>query len=109
MTGSEPSINLLMHSAIILISIIILIHLQLNSLCHSTMPGKIVLLFYSISFTLFLTCESKIVRGTVSSKQAWQDNGQFVTKFCFHGELSVNLMMLSQKVNPCDDESPALV
>ena len=30
--------------------------------------------------------EGKIVSGIVSSRQAWGDQGTFVSKFCFHGE-----------------------
>lgn len=30
--------------------------------------------------------EGKIVSGIVSSRQAWVDQGTFVSKFCFHGE-----------------------
>lgn len=30
--------------------------------------------------------ESKVIKGTVSSKEAWEQKGQFVTKFCFHGK-----------------------
>lgn len=33
--------------------------------------------------------EGKIVSGIVSSKQAWVDQGTFVSKFCFHGESSL--------------------
>lgn len=29
-------------------------------------------------------CEAKVFRGLVSSRRAWEENGQFVTKFCFH-------------------------
>ena len=34
---------------------------------------------------LFAGGENKVFRGTVSSRRAWEENGQFVTKFCFHG------------------------
>ncbi len=31
-------------------------------------------------------CEAKVIRGTVSSRRAWEESGQFVAKFCFHGK-----------------------
>ena len=31
-------------------------------------------------------CEAKVIQGAVSSLQAWEEKGQFVAKFCFHGE-----------------------
>ncbi len=34
-------------------------------------------------------CEAKVIRGTVSSRRAWEEKGQFVSKFCFHGEGTV--------------------
>ena len=42
----------------------------------------LLLLLFSLS-----ACESKVIRGTVSSKEAWEQKGQFVTKFCFRGKL----------------------
>lgn len=38
---------------------------------------------------LYSTGSSKVYRGTVSSQRAWEEKGQFVTKFCFHGEVHV--------------------
>ena len=44
---------------------------------------------------LFLSCavllnlsggESKVIRGVASSLEAWKQKGQFIAKFCFHGE-----------------------
>lgn len=35
--------------------------------------------------------DAKVVRGTVSSRKAWDESGQFVTKFCFHGEATMGV------------------
>ena len=40
------------------------------------------------SLFLALSCgESKVIRGVASSQTAWEEKGQFIAKFCFHGEL----------------------
>lgn len=38
--------------------------------------------------------DAKVVRGTVSSRKAWDESGQFVTKFCFHGEATMHGRLL---------------
>ena len=37
--------------------------------------------------------KAKVLRGTVSSVQAWEDRGQFVSKFCFHGKRSFHIQL----------------
>lgn len=47
-----------------------------------------IFLTFSVPLIAFLAfSEAKVLRGTVSSLQAWREHGQFVSKFCFHGIL----------------------
>ena len=41
--------------------------------------------------------EAKVLRGTVSSVQAWKERGQFVSKFCFHGKPSFPLQLITTR------------
>lgn len=65
--------------------------------------------------------EGKTLQGVVSSQQAWEDKGTFVSKFCFHGErvcfchvtladghvnLPVLLLLPVQIERLCSDMSP---
>ena len=45
-------------------------------------------LFVSSLCLVWCPVAGKVYRGTVSSQRAWEENGQFVTKFCFHGMMT---------------------
>ena len=45
-----------------------------------------VFLGFSAALALLSPADAKVIRGTVSSREAWEENGKFVTKFCFHGK-----------------------
>ena len=52
-------------------------------------PVYRVFLPFSLLVLAFLSfSEAKVIRGAVSSLQAWRERGQFVSKFCFHGTLN---------------------
>ena len=38
-------------------------------------------------------CNPKVINGIASSLDAWKQKGQFISKFCFHGE-SDNLVVI---------------
>ena len=58
-----------------------------------SIKGICLLLVYGI-----IGIQAKVYSGLVSSKDAWQDNGVFITKFCFHG-MSVNANKIILFVN----------
>ncbi len=58
------------------------------------MAVKTVLVALTLSLLATSRCESKVIRGTANSLEAWKQNGQFIAKFCFHGESS--LLILGQ-------------
>ncbi len=66
--------------------------------------GLCIVLIYGVIGT-----QAKVFSGLVSSKDAWQDKGTFITKFCFHGTFSKHYKERNNYTTPLNVTTPLFI